>query len=67
MCWNGQGTTVWKAVEKLFPNRFPCEGMKLGEGLLGVTNPKKSNALARLEKFLNQLCCLVEKFLNCVT
>ncbi len=33
--------------------------MKLGEGLLGVTNPKKSNALERLEKFLNELCRLI--------
>jgi hypothetical protein len=55
-----------KGSRKLLPNRLPCEGMKLGEGLSGVTNPKKSDALERLEKFLNQLCRLVEKFLNCV-
>lgn len=55
-----------KGSRKLLPNRLPCEGMKLGEGLSGVTNPKKSDALEILEKFLNQLCHLVEKFLNCV-
>jgi hypothetical protein len=55
-----------KGSRKLLPNRLPCEGMKLGESLSGVTNPKKSDALERIEKFLNQLCRLVEKFLNCV-
>jgi hypothetical protein len=54
MCWNGQGTMVWRAVEKLLPNRLPCEGMKLGEGLLGVTNPKKSNALERETREISQ-------------
>jgi hypothetical protein len=41
MFWNGQGTTVWRAVESCYLIiGLLSEGMKLGEGLLGVTNPK---------------------------